>query len=155
VAANGVTVVANGDARLDWTANSASGQTIVSSGTMLSSRETINGSVHTTVMRNYTQQLTINGSTATGSVSATVETDSAKLGNGTTSYSISTPTPVVWNLATRVPSAGTIKVVGANNSQLLLTINADASATIQIDTNGDGAFDKTITSTAAELAGLI
>jgi hypothetical protein len=155
VSANGVTAVANGDARLDWTASTATVQTIASSGTTMSSRETINGSTHTTVLRNYSQQLTINGSIATGTLAATVETDSSRLGNGTTSYSISTPTPVVWNLATRIASAGVVRVVGANNSQLLLTVNPDTTATIQIDANGDGAFERTITTTAAELASLV
>jgi hypothetical protein len=121
----------------------------------MSSRETINGSTHTTVLRNYSQQLTINGSIATGTLAAIVETDSSRLGNGTTSYSISTPTPVVWNLATRIASAGVVRVVGANNSQLLLTVNPDTTATIQIDANGDGAFERTITTTAAELASLV
>jgi hypothetical protein len=153
VSGNGVTVVANGDARLDWTESAASAQTIVSSGTTLASRETLNGSTHTTVLRNYSQQLTINGSIATASVSATVETDSAGLGIGTTSYTISTPTPVVWDLTTRVASAGAVKAVGANNSQLLLTVNADTTATIQVDANGDGTFEKTLTTTSAELAG--
>jgi hypothetical protein len=121
----------------------------------MSSRETINGVTHTTTLNNFTQVLTISGSTYTGTVSATVQTDSSKLGTGTVSYAIGTPTPVVWNPATRTATAGVIKVVGANNSQLLITINADGTVTIQLDANGDGSYEKTITSTVAELAGLI
>ena len=155
VATGGVTVVANGDVRLDWTASSSTSQTLSASGTTISSRETINGATHTTTMRNFSQTLKINGTTLTATVSATVETDSSKLGTGTVGYTISTPTAVVWNASTRSASAGVIKVVGANNSQVLITINADGSVTIQIDANGDGTFEKTITSTTAELAGLI
>lgn len=152
----GVTTVANGDVHLDWNATSATTQTLSASGTAISSRETVNGAVHTTTMRNFTQVLTISGSTYSGTLAATVETDSTKLGTtGTVSYTISTPTPVVWNAATRTATGGVIKVLGANNSQLLITIHADGTVTIQIDANGDGTFEATVNTTVAELAGLI
>lgn len=155
VTTGGVNVVSNGDTRLDWTANSSTSQTLVASGTSMSSRETVNGATHTTTMRNYSQTLVINGSTNSSTLSGTVETDSSRLATGTVSYTISTPTPVSWDTTTRQPTAGVIKVVGANNAQLLITINADSSVTIQLDANGDGVYEKTITSTTAELAGLV
>jgi hypothetical protein len=152
----GVTAVANGDVRLDWNATSSTSQILSASGTTMSSRETIGGATHTTTLHNFNQVLTISGSTYTGTLAAMVETDSSKLGTaGTVSYTISTPTPVVWDAATRAATAGVIKVVGANNSQLLITIHSDGTVTIQIDANGDGVFETTITSTVAELAGLI
>ena len=155
VTSSGITAVANGDVTLDWTANSATSQTLIATGTTMSTRETINATAHTNTMRNFTQQVTISGSTLTGTVSGTVETDSSRLGSGTVSYTISTPTAVVWNGTTRAATAGAIKVVGANNSQLLLTINGDGSVTIQVDANGDGTYEKVVTSTVGELAGLI
>jgi hypothetical protein len=155
VTTGGVSVVSNGDTRLDWTANSATSQTLIASGSSMSSRETISGATHTTTMRNFSQTLVINGSTDTSTLSGTVETDSSKLGAGTVSYTISTPTPVSWNTTTRTPTTGVIKVVGANNTQVLVTINADSSVSIQLDANGDGVYEKTITSTTAELAGLV
>jgi hypothetical protein len=121
----------------------------------MSSRETINGATHTTTVRNFSQTLLINGNTDTATVSGTVETDSSKLSTGTVSYTISTPTPVTWDATTHNATAGVIKVVGANNSQVLVTINGDSSVTIQLDANGDGVYEKTITSTTAELAGLV
>jgi hypothetical protein len=150
---NGVTVVANGSITLDWTATSAS-DTFVASGTAMSTRETVSGSSHTTTLRNFTQTQIVSGSTLTGSLTATVESDSPRLG-GAVSYTVTTPTPVVWNAGTRTATSGVIKVVGANNSQLLATINADGSVTIQLDANGDGVYEKTISSTTAELAGLV
>jgi hypothetical protein len=155
VTTGGVSVVSNGDTRLDWTANSATSQTLIASGTSMSSRETINGGTHTTTMRNFSQTLVINGNTNTSTVSGTVETDSSKLGTGTVSYTISTPTPVTWDSATHLATAGAIKIVGANNTQLLVTVNADSSVSIQLDANGDGVYEKTVTSTTAELAGLV
>lgn len=150
----GTTLVANGAVTLDWTGSSTS-ETLVASGATMSTRETVSGVSHTTTMRSFTQTQTITGTTLTGSLTATVETDSTRLGGTTVSYTITTPTPVVWNATTRTATAGVVKVVGANNSQLLLTVNANSSVTIQVDANGDGVYEKTITSTTAELAGLI
>lgn len=155
VTSGGTSVVANGDVRLDWNAPSSTSQTLTASGTSMSSRETINGATHTTTLRNYSQTLTTSGSTYTGTVAGTVETDSSKLGSSPVSYTISTPTPVVWSATTHTASAGVIKVVGANNSAMLLTIHADGTVSIQLDANGDGTYEKTISSTVAELAGLI
>lgn len=153
VVAGGTTVVANGSVTLDWT-GSATSETLVASGDAMTSRQTVSGVSHTTTMRNFKQTQTITGTTLTGSLTATIETDSARLGGTTVSYTITTPTPLVWNEATGTATAGVIKVVGASNSQLVLTVNADSSVTIQVDANGDGTFEKTITSTTAELAGL-
>lgn len=148
------TVVANGAVTLDWT-GTATSETLVASGATMTSRQTVAGVSHTTTIRNFTQTQTITGTTLTGSLAATVETDSARLGGTAVSYTVTTPTPVVWNGTTRTATAGVVQVVGANNSRLLLTVNADSTVTIQIDANGDGVYEKTITSTTAELAGLV
>ena len=58
------------------------------------------------------------------------------------------------NTTTGLLSAGSISVVGASNSRLTLTVNADGSTTIQVDANGDGVFEATQTATAAELRAL-
>ncbi|MEJ6021597.1 hypothetical protein [Ramlibacter sp. PS4R-6] len=154
VQAGGVTTVANGDVRLDWTANSLTSETLSASGTAMSTRQTISGTTRTNTMRNYTQTLTVNGSTFTGTLSATIETDSTRLGNATVKYTITTPTPLVWSASTRLATAGVVKVVGANNSQLVATIAANGTVAIQVDANGDGTFETTVTSTTAELSGL-
>lgn len=153
--AGGVTTVGNGDVHLDWTVNSATSQTLSASGTSMSTRQTISGTTRNNTMRNYSQSLTISGSTLTGSLSATIETDSSRLGSTAATYTVSTPTALVWNSATRLPTSGSVKAVGANNSQLVATFNADGTVSIQVDANGDGAFEKTVASTAAELAGLL
>lgn len=155
VQSGGVTVVSNGDLRLDWNATSATTQTLVATGNSLSNRISAGGTTRTTTMRNYTQSLAINGSIFTGSLSATIETDSTRIGSTAVSYTIATPTPVVWNATTRTASAGVVRVTGADNSQLLLTINGNGTATIQLDANGDGTFERTIPTDVAELGGLL
>ena len=151
----GVTSVASGDVRLDWTANSATSQTLTSTGTSLSSRRTVSGTTRTNTMLNYTQALTISGSTFSGTLAATIETDSTRLGNSTVKYTVTTPTPVVWTATSRLATAGVIKVVGANNSQLVATISANGAVAIQVDANGDNTFETTVTTTTSELSGLV
>jgi hypothetical protein len=154
VQGGGVTAVGNGDVTLDWTANSATSQTLTATGTSLSSRQTISGTTRTNTMRSYAQTLTVNGSTLSSTLSATIETDSPRLGNGTMKYTITTPTAVVWSASNRLATAGVVKVVGANNSQLLATIGANGTVTLQVDANGDNTFETTVTTTTAELSGL-
>jgi hypothetical protein len=155
VTSGGITVVANGDSHLDWNATSASVQTLTATGTRLTNVETISGVTHTTTMRSYSQSVSLNGSTVTGSLQATIETNSSRIGATPVQYTVSTPTPVTWDSGTRVATGGVVKVVGANSSQLLLTLGAGGTATIQIDANGDGTFETTVTTNTAELAGLL
>jgi hypothetical protein len=150
----GVTNVSSGDVRLDWTATNATSQILTASGTSMQSRSTVNGATRTNTMRNYSQTLTVNGSTLSGTLSATIETDNSRLGSSPVTYTVTTPSPLAWNASTRLPTAGVVKVVGASNSQLVATFNADGSVTIQVDANGDNTFEKTVTSTGAELSGL-
>lgn len=154
VQSGGSTVVATGDARLDWTATSTSVQSMAVTGTSMSSRETLGASVRTTVLQNYAQSVALNGTTVTCSLSASVQTDSTQLGANGGAYTISTPTPVMWNSATGAVTAGSVKVVAGAGSQLLMTIAADGSVALQLDANGDGAFERTLTSTVMELKAL-
>jgi hypothetical protein len=153
VQAGGTTVVANGDVRLDWNAISAASETLVASGTSLTSRETAAGVTRSRTMRNYAQAVTINGTTESSTLSATIETDSTRIAASGGIYTITTPTAVVWDSLTGIVSSGAIKVVGANGSQLTLTFTGGGNATIQIDANGDGTFEKSISTTLTELNG--
>lgn len=155
VQTGGLTIVASGDVRLEWNASSSTVQTLKATGTSMSSRQTAAGVTRTSTLKNYTQILSINGSTLSSDLSATVESDSTRLGAGGGIFTISTPTPVVWNSVTGVASAGVVKVVGAANSQLLVTIGSNGAVTLQVDANGDGTFEKTVTSTVSELKTLL
>ncbi len=127
----------------------------MTSGVSSTSQVTVGGVTHSNALKNYSQTVGINGSVVTGSLSGTVETTSTKLGANGGSYTVATPTPVVWNAATRALTAGVVKVVGAGNSQLVMTVGSNNTVTIQIDANGDGMFEKTVSSTASELASLL
>lgn len=62
---------------------------------------------------------------------------------------------MVQNYSADVFTAGVIKVVGAGGSQLVMTVGSNNTVTIQIDANGDGTFDKTVSSTMSELEALL
>jgi len=154
ITSGGTTVAVNGDLRMDLTITSTS-ETIVTSGASLSNTLTEGGTTHTDTLKNYTQTVTYSGTGVTGSMSATIESSSTRLGSGGGSYTITTPTPLVWNDSSGTLSSGVIKVVGANGSQLVMTVNSSTSVTIQIDANGDGTFESTVSSTQAELRNLL
>jgi hypothetical protein len=153
VQAQGTTVVASGTTQLDWT-SSVTSESMVSSGASLTVRETVGTKTHTIAMKNFSQSVSVNGSVVTSSLSATIETSSTRVGANGGSYTITTPTPMVWNSSTKVLSAGVIKVVGANNSQLVITVTGNNAISITIDANGDGTFEKTVSSTVSELEAL-
>ena len=154
ITSGSTTVAVNGDLRMDLTITSTS-ETIVASGSSLSNTLTEGGTTYTDSLKNYTHTVKYTGTTATGSLSATVESSSTALGSGGGSYTITTPTPLVWNDSTGTLSSGVVKVVGANGSQLVMTVTSSTTVTIQIDENGDGSFEKTVTSTQTELRNLL
>jgi len=154
IAGGGTSVTVNGDVRMDLTITSTS-ETIVTSGSSFSIAVTESGTTYTDSLKNYSQTFVYNGSTVTGSLSATVESSSTVLGSGGGSYTITTTTPLVWNESTGTLSSGVIKVVGANGSQLVMTVTSSTTVTIQVDANGDGTFESTVTSTQTELRNLL
>lgn len=154
VTSGGATAVANGDARIDWSAASGSSQTLISSGTSMSTRETVGGTTRNSKMTNYTQGVTLLGTTVSATLAATVETDNPRFAAGGATYVVGTPVPVKWDAATGVVSAGSIGVTGAAGSRLTLDFTGNGNATISLDANGDGTAEKTIATTVAELASL-
>lgn len=151
VSAGGETEVFNGDMQLDWTATTATAETLVATGSSFRTQFTASGTSFTSTWQTYTQTLAYDGATVTGALTATVETTSTKLGSSGGSYQISTPTPLVWNSDTGAVTAGQIRVVGASNSALLLTVTATDTFSLQVDADGNGAYEKTLTVTAAQL----
>lgn len=145
------TMVASGTVQLDVTATSADAMSVTATGAEMSSRITMGATTRTTIIRNFAQAVVLNGSTVTSTFSASVETTSTALGANGGSYIISTPSPLVWDSVTLATSAGSIKVVGAAGSQLLVNLGAGNAVLIQVDANGDGTYEKNISSTRPEL----
>ncbi|MBK0391144.1 hypothetical protein [Ramlibacter algicola] len=144
----------DGDMTIDLTMTSSTAQTLVVSGTSLSSSATINGVQRRRTLANYSQRVVLNGSTVTGAVSGTVTTDSTRLGPAGGTFTLSTPQDLRWSTTSDAPVAGQLKVTGAGNSAVRLTFGA-SSVTVETDANGDGTYEGSTTATVAQLQGLL
>jgi len=148
-------LVVSGDMRFDLSTSSTGVETLTVSGSSMSNRITEGSKSRTVTLKNYSQTVTANGTSMSSSLTAAVETTSTSLGATGGSFTISTPTAVVWNAGTNLVTAGVIRVVGAGNSVLVLTINSDGTVTLEIDADGNGSFEKTISTTVSELRALL
>lgn len=149
------TVVTSGDMRMDIAVASTTSVVVTATGAAMSSRITTAAGAFTTTTRNYTQRVAVNAFTVSANLTASVETDSTRLGPAGGSYTVTTPAAVVWNASTGAVSAGVVKVVGAGNSQLVVTIGSNGAVALQIDANGDGTLEASSSSTIAELKTLL
>ena len=152
VTAGGVTSTANGDMQMAIS-GSATSETITTTGSAFTT--TVNG--RSVALRNYSRTVTIDilAGTVTASVSASVESSSTSLGAGGGKYTISTLTPLVRAVSSGNITAGSVRIVGASNSALLLTVTGTNAFSLAIDANGDGTYETTQTATAAELRALL
>lgn len=148
-------MTSNGDLRIDITMLSATSEDIVLSGTSLSDSHSNSSGTRSSTLKNYNESLQVRGTAITGSISATVESSNSRLGSGPVSYSISTVTPLAYSEAGDV-SAGVLKVTGASNSALLLTVTAANTFKVEVDANGDGTYESSTPGvTKAELEALL
>jgi hypothetical protein len=146
LASGGVTQVLNGDLTDDLTVNSNIAASESLSGTAIAYSETTSAGKTGFSLKNYSESYSVNSGTYTFTVNETVETTNTRLGN--VSYTIATNTPVV--VANGVYTAGSITVTG-NKSALQVTVTGNNTFLLQLDSNGDGTWDATVTKTLAEL----
>jgi hypothetical protein len=128
-------------------------------GTVLTRSQTINGTVSRTSLKNYTQRYVVSRSTATATVSAEVHTTNTKLGATGGSYTLTTPTAVVWSTSTDVIQSGVIEIAGANGAKVRATIAAPSTCSgscvhIETDANGDGTYESNEIKTWTEFQAL-
>jgi hypothetical protein len=145
----------NGDLRIDINMIDASSEDITLSGSSLSDSHTTSAGTRSSTLKNYSESLTVRGTSITSTITATVESTNSRLGSGAVSYTISTVTPLAYAESGDV-SAGVLKVTGANNSALLLTVTATNTFKVEVDANGDGTYESSTTGvTKAELEALL
>lgn len=154
IASGGVTTTTDGDLLMVLSATSGTAQSTTLSGTRLANSTTTSGGTRSATLKNYRQELTVGSTTVSSNVSGTVETVNSRLGSGTHSYVVSTPTPLVINIATDAYVSGSMKIVG-NNSALLVTVTGSNAFSVQVDGNGDGTYESSSTATRAELDALL
>lgn len=134
VQSEALAVVSTGDVRLDWTGSSATVHTLVATGAALTSRTTTAPGTRTDTLKDYSQSITVSGSTVSASLSATVQSDSARLGSMGAIYTISTLFPLTWNANTQVATVGWVSVIGASNSRLMITVGRGVSMPMSAST---------------------
>jgi hypothetical protein len=153
VTQGGVKSTSNGDLSIGISESSASNSTLSLSSTSLSNTvEKSGAAAHTITLKNYNHTVAVTNTQATVSISATVESNNARISSGTFSYTLSTVAPIVITSSGYV--GGSLKVT-ANNSGLLLAVGTPNNFTLQVDTNGDGAFESSTSVTRAQLEALI
>jgi hypothetical protein len=140
-----------GDMRIDLTQTSATERSVSLSGASLSNAYTRSGATRSVALKNYSFTQTTTGTQARTNVTASVVTSNPRIGSNVV-YTVSTPTPIVTDLS--VVLQGSLMVQGAKSS-LLLTVTTPDNFTLQVDTNGDGTYESTTTTTHAELQGLL
>ena len=95
---------------------------------------------HTPVGAGYTESLSVAG-TLGGST----------LGGKT--ITISTSTAIVRDWNAQLPRTGLVLVKGASGSQLRISVQAGGSVLIELDADGNGAYETSVTKTWAQLGG--
>lgn len=72
---------------------------------------------------------------------------------GGKSITVSTATPIVRDWNALLPRAGLVMVRGAAGSQVRVTVQANGTVLIELDADGNGAYETSVTRTWAQLGG--
>lgn len=140
----------NGDQQVDVTNTSASAATEVLSGSTMTVSITVRGATHVSTLKDYVQNIAANGTTATETMTATIETDNPSLGN--VSYRLGTPTPLAF--ASGAITSGSMLVTGRGSALLVVAVGKD-TLNLQLDENGDGTYESTTPTTSSELLDIL
>lgn len=153
VTQGGVKSTSNGDLTIGISEPSASDSTLSLSSTSLSNTvEKSGAAAHTITLKSYTHTVVSTLTQASVTIGANVESNNARFGTGTFSYTLSTNSPVVITSAGYV--AGGLKVAASHSGLVLTTVPAN-NFTLQVDTNGDGSFESSTGVSRAQLEALI
>jgi hypothetical protein len=145
----GVTSSSNGDLEISLLQTSSTVTSVTLNSTALSNTITTSTGSHTVTLRNYFQKVDANSSGAIVQSVATVETNHSRFGGGTVRFEVSTQTPLQVNSSGALVS-GSVKASGTS-SGLLLSVSSTDTFNLQLDTNGDGAYESSSTVTRSQL----
>lgn len=136
----------HGDLRIDLTDTSSTSGSMILSGSSLTNSVTVGASTHASTLLGLQQTITVNGNVVTDDVSAGIDTDNPGLGHVT--YQLATTTPLTQTAGAF--TGGSLKVMGSHSALLLTATGADAFS-LQLDANGDGAYEGAMATTVTEL----
>lgn len=146
-------ILADGDmlVRLQQTAANRATWSVTS--TLLNQSRTVNGSTRSVRLENSTQSLRQTGISMSAALDGTVQVSSSSLSSTPVRYTVRTLAPLSWNIGEE-PTAGQAKVTGANNTSVTLMV-ATTTATLALDTDGDGAVERNQVTSLAALRALL
>lgn len=139
-----------GDMIIDATDTSTTTGSVTLLGSMLYSSVLGRLPLQASTLKNYTFAAQVSGTRMTTGITASVEGFNLNPMTGA-SYALTTPGALVTEGDLLI--AGSLKVAG-NASGLLLTVAMPNQFTLQVDANGDGVYEDSMTTTKAELDGL-
>ena len=151
IATTGLGERLNGGMRITLDETSSATTAITLSGSSLSFDRLVNGAARATrTLSNYNYQLATTLATGTTSQSFSFTASGSFPRFGTVSFAAQTTQPIVTLAGAAHPSSGAGKVTGANGTSVTVTV-ISTGVRLDVDTNGDGTIDATLTRTWAEL----
>ena len=137
--------------RITLDETSSATTTLTLSGSSLSFDRLVNGAARATrTLSNYNYQLATTLATGTTSQSFSFTASGSFPRFGTVSFAAQTTQPIVTLAGAAHPSSGAGKVTGANGTSVTVTV-ISTGVRLDVDTNGDGTIDATLTRMWAEL----
>jgi hypothetical protein len=136
----------SGDQQVELTRTGTSQATEVLSGNSITTTVTTPTGAHVSTLRNYVQRVTENGAVGTLEAAAAVDTENTLLGK--VSYQLSMPTPMTFQDGAIASGA---MLIEGRNSALLVTGTGSNNLNLQLDANGDRAYEAATTTTGDEL----
>ena len=147
------TETGNGQMVIRTSATGVNNETTTVEAPALSTSGTLGGVAVSSSLSGYTLTLTHtpagNGYTESLNVAGTL--GGSTLGGKT--ITISTPTTIVRDWNALLPRAGLVLVKGGSGSQMRITVQAAGTVLIELDADGNGAYETSVTKTWAQLGG--
>jgi hypothetical protein len=153
-----VTYQYTGDQASTWDTTNTSAIVYNMTGTSLATKSTKTSSgianVRNNVWKSYNHRLTTGSTGSNYLFNATLQSDNPLISAGGGTFLVTTPTQVLRSSTTSALTSGSIKIVGTGNTSLVANVTGPNALTIQIDANGDGVYESTVTATTSELFAL-
>lgn len=135
----------------DFTFSGSTADGITTTGTLSGTSLAVKQSSGPTLtLQNYSITGIVNSNTTVVSVYGSGRVTDSSL-NGYIDFQISASTPLVASGALD-PSSGAMTITGANNSSIKLTVISSTSVQLQVDENGDGTAETTVTKSWSEIS---
>jgi hypothetical protein len=145
----------SGDQVSDWDTGTPSSLVYKTTGTSLTVKTTAASVARTNVWKSYVQTMFAAPNDTSYTFFAALQTDNSNVVAGNGLLTLSTISPVTRNNLTGALTSGSVKIVGAGGSNLLITVTGSNVVSLQLDANGDGIYETSVTVTSAELLTLL